>query len=124
MVFFFFFFQFLIVMSICTNCTLLVCLYDQEGKWKIEPGLAAILIIEHVLLLVKFGFSHFVPEVGRRLETLNALLLPKNHFFFPFPEQEPAWVRVNREKNVAQAQDLCSKQLLSSISSLKARKAD
>ncbi|CAA7402873.1 unnamed protein product [Spirodela intermedia] len=92
-------FQFLIVMSICTNCTLLVCLYDQEGKWKIEPGLKAILIIEHVLLLVKFGFSHFVPE-------------------------EPAWVRANREKNVAQAQDICSKQLLSSISSFKARKVD
>lgn len=55
--------QFLIVMSICTNCTLLVCLYDQEGKWKLEPGLAAILIMEHVLLLIKFGFSHFVPEV-------------------------------------------------------------
>ncbi|KAH9664784.1 Anoctamin-like protein [Citrus sinensis] len=35
----------------------------QEGKWKIEPGLAAILIMEHVLLLIKFGFSHFVPEV-------------------------------------------------------------
>lgn len=56
-------FQFLIVMSICTNCVLLVCLYDQEGKWKIEPGLAAILIIEHVLLLLKFVFSRFVPEV-------------------------------------------------------------
>ncbi|XP_078431998.1 anoctamin-like protein [Wolffia australiana] len=92
-------FQFLIVMSICTNCALLVCLYDEEGKWKIEPGLAAILLIEHVLLLVKFGFSHFVPE-------------------------EPEWVRVNREMNVAQARDLCSKQLLSSISSLKARKME
>ncbi|KAL5975562.1 hypothetical protein ACLOJK_019886 [Asimina triloba] len=53
---------FLIVMAICTNCALLVCLYDKEGKWSIEPGLAAILIIEHVLLLIKFGFSHFVPE--------------------------------------------------------------
>lgn len=50
-------------MSICTNSALLVWLYDQEGKWKIEPGLAAILIMEHVLLLIKFGFSHFVPEV-------------------------------------------------------------
>uniref|UniRef100_A0A453F9H5 Anoctamin transmembrane domain-containing protein n=1 Tax=Aegilops tauschii subsp. strangulata TaxID=200361 RepID=A0A453F9H5_AEGTS len=55
-------FQFLIVMAICTNCLLLVCLYDEEGKWRIEPGLAAILIMEHALLLVKFGFSHFVPE--------------------------------------------------------------
>ena len=56
-------FQFLIVMSICTNCALLAWLYDQEGNWKIEPGLAAILVMEHVLLLIKFGFSRFVPEV-------------------------------------------------------------
>ena len=56
-------FQFLVVMAICTNCLLLVCLYDEEGKWRIEPGLAAILIMEHALLLIKFGFSHFVPEV-------------------------------------------------------------
>lgn len=55
--------QFLVVTSICTNCALLVWLYDQEGKWKIEPGLAAILVMEHVLLLIKFGFSRFVPEV-------------------------------------------------------------
>lgn len=55
--------QFLVVMAICTNCLLLVCLYDEEGNWRIEPGLAAILIMEHVLLLIKFGFSHFVPEV-------------------------------------------------------------
>ncbi|XP_068651922.1 anoctamin-like protein Os01g0706700 isoform X2 [Aristolochia californica] len=81
-------FQFLIVMSICTNCALLVCLYDQEGKWTIEPGLAAILIVEHLLLLLKFVFSHLVPE-------------------------EPAWVRANRVKNAAQAQDMCSKQLRS-----------
>ncbi|KMZ58976.1 Anoctamin-like protein [Zostera marina] len=92
-------FQFLIVMSICTNCTLLVCLYDQEGKWKLEPGLAAILIMEHVLLLIKFGFSHFVPE-------------------------EPAWVKANRVQNVAKAQDLCSKQLLRSISSMKRRRIE
>ncbi|OVA11746.1 Pentatricopeptide repeat [Macleaya cordata] len=70
---------------------LLVCLYDQEGKWKIEPGLAAILVMEHVLLMIKFGFSHFVPE-------------------------EPAWVKANRVKNAAQAQNVCSKQLLRSIS--------
>ena len=56
-------FQFLVVMAICTNCLLLVCLYDAEGNWRIEPGLAAILIMEHALLLIKFGFSHFVPEV-------------------------------------------------------------
>ncbi|OMO70883.1 Anoctamin/TMEM 16 [Corchorus capsularis] len=84
-------FQFLILMSICTNSALLVWLYDQEGKWKIEPGLAAILIMEHVLLLIKFGFSRFVPD-------------------------EPAWVRANRMKNATQAQYMCSKQLLRSIS--------
>ncbi|GAB2293423.1 hypothetical protein Dimus_027623 [Dionaea muscipula] len=84
-------FQFLIVLSICTNCVLLVCLYDAEGNWKIEPGLAAILIIEHILLLIKFGFSRLVPE-------------------------EPAWVKANRMKNVTHAQDVCSKQLLRNIS--------
>uniref|UniRef100_A0A0E0E677 Anoctamin transmembrane domain-containing protein n=1 Tax=Oryza meridionalis TaxID=40149 RepID=A0A0E0E677_9ORYZ len=73
-------FQFLVVMAICTNCLLLVCLYDEEGKWKIEPGLAAILIMEHALFLIKFGFSHFVPE-------------------------EPAWVKANRGRYVAQAQN-------------------
>lgn len=51
------------MVSICTNCALLVCLYDREGKWNISPGLAAILIMEHVLLLIKFGFSRIVPEV-------------------------------------------------------------
>lgn len=83
-------------MSICTNCVLLVCLYDEEGKWKVEPGFAAILIMEHVLLLIKFGFSHFVPE-------------------------EPAWVRATRVKNAAQAQDMCSKQMRS-IYSLEKKK--
>lgn len=52
-------------MSICTNSALLVWLYDQEGNWKIEPGLAGILIMEHVLLIIKFALSHFVPEVKR-----------------------------------------------------------
>ncbi|KAG9455577.1 hypothetical protein H6P81_000085 [Aristolochia fimbriata] len=89
-------FQFLIVMSICTNCILLVCLYDEEGKWTIEPGLAAILIVEHLLLLLKFVFSHLVPE-------------------------EPAWVRANRVKNAAQARDMCSKQLRSLYSMEKRR---
>ncbi|RZB97798.1 Anoctamin-like protein [Glycine soja] len=84
-------FQFLILMSICTNCALLAWLYDEEGKWKIEPGLAAILIMEHVLLLTKFGFSRFIPE-------------------------EPAWVRANRAKHTTQAQDMCSKKLLRTIS--------
>ncbi|KAJ0076261.1 hypothetical protein Patl1_33373 [Pistacia atlantica] len=83
--------QFLIVMSICTNSALLVWLYDEEGKWKVEPGLAGILIMEHVLLLIKFGFSRLVPE-------------------------EPAWVRAKRVNNATQAQNVCSKQLLRSIS--------
>ncbi|KAI7735763.1 hypothetical protein M8C21_000525 [Ambrosia artemisiifolia] len=84
-------FQFLIVVSICTNCILLVCLYDKEGNWSISPGLAAILIMEHVLLLIKFGFSRIVPE-------------------------EPDWVKANRMKNATQAQNMCSKQLLRNIS--------
>ncbi|KAF5466485.1 hypothetical protein F2P56_016405 [Juglans regia] len=84
-------FQFLIVLSICTNCALLVWLYDQEGNWSIEPGLAAILVMEHILLLIKFGVSRFVPE-------------------------EPAWVRDSRVKNATRAQDMCSKQLLRTIS--------
>nr|XP_043617788.1 anoctamin-like protein At1g73020 isoform X1 [Erigeron canadensis]XP_043617789.1 anoctamin-like protein At1g73020 isoform X1 [Erigeron canadensis] len=84
-------FQFLIVVSICTNCVLLVCLYDREGNWNISPGLAAILIMEHVLLLIKFGFSRIVPE-------------------------EPDWVKANRMKNATQAQNMCSKQLLRNIS--------
>ncbi|KAI3721147.1 hypothetical protein L2E82_32152 [Cichorium intybus] len=84
-------FQFLIVVSICTNCALLVCLYDIEGKWNISPGLAAILIMEHVLLLIKFGFSRIVPE-------------------------KPDWVKANRMKNATQAQNMCSKQLLRNIS--------
>ncbi|CAH8331501.1 unnamed protein product [Eruca vesicaria subsp. sativa] len=84
--------QFLVVTSICTNSALLVCLYDKERKWKMEPGLAAILIMEHILLLLKFGLSRLVPE-------------------------EPAWVRANRLKNVTQAQDMYSKQLLRSSES-------
>ncbi|XP_021732770.1 anoctamin-like protein At1g73020 [Chenopodium quinoa] len=83
-------FQFLIVMSICTNCALLVCLYDEEGKWKLEPGLAAILVMEHILLIIKFGFSRFVPE-------------------------EPAWVRASRVKNATHTQDV-SRELLRTIS--------
>ncbi|KAL3528652.1 hypothetical protein ACH5RR_007974 [Cinchona calisaya] len=84
-------FQFLIVMSICSNCVLLVCLYDREGEWNISPGLAAILLMEHGLLLIKFLFSHIVPE-------------------------EPAWVRANRMKNATHAQNMCSKELLRTIS--------
>ncbi|KAL2937678.1 hypothetical protein RDABS01_021127 [Bienertia sinuspersici] len=83
-------FQFLIVMSICTNCALLVCLYDEEGNWKLEPGIAAILVIEHILLIIKFGFSRFVPE-------------------------EPAWVRASRVKNATHTQDV-SRELLRTIS--------
>lgn len=62
-------------MSICTNCALLVWLYDEEGKWKIEPGLAAILVMEHVLLLIKFGFSRFVPEVNAYSKFTSSLVI-------------------------------------------------
>lgn len=58
------------VVAIVTNCALLVCLYDDTGRWKIEPGLAAILLLEHLLLLAKFVFSWFVPEVWRYLSKL------------------------------------------------------
>lgn len=60
------------MVAIVTNCALLVCLYDDAGRWKIEPGLAAILLLEHLLLLAKFGFSWFVPEViSTRASSLN-----------------------------------------------------
>ncbi|XP_047962822.1 anoctamin-like protein At1g73020 isoform X1 [Salvia hispanica] len=83
-------FQFLIVMSICTNSALLVCMYDREGNWNLSPGLAAILAMEHVLLFIKFGFSSIVPE-------------------------EPAWVRAARLKNATQAEQVCTRQLLKSL---------
>ncbi|KAL0415140.1 UNVERIFIED_CONTAM: Anoctamin-like protein [Sesamum latifolium] len=73
------------------SSALLVWLYDREGKWHLSPGLAAILVMEHVLLFIKFGFSRIVPE-------------------------EPAWVRAARMKNATQAEKMCSKQLLRSIS--------
>ncbi|CAI9766120.1 unnamed protein product [Fraxinus pennsylvanica] len=63
----------------------------QGGKWKISPGLGAILIMEHMLLFIKFGFSRIVPE-------------------------EPAVVRAARVKNATQAAEMCSKKLLRSIS--------
>ena len=75
--------QFLGVMAICTNCALLVCLYDQQGTWTLEPGMAAILLMEHILLLVKFGFSCFVPEVvlhinNIELSSFNCMLFYSN----------------------------------------------
>jgi len=79
-------FQNLGVVAIVTNCALLVCLYDDAGRWKIEPGLAAILLLEHLLLLAKFGFSWFVPE-------------------------EPAWIKARRIKK-AYIQDHVSHRLL------------
>jgi anoctamin-10 len=79
-------FQNLGVVAIVTNCALLVCLYDDAGRWKIEPGLAAILMLEHLLLLAKFGFSWFVPE-------------------------EPAWLKARRIKKTYM-QDHMSHRLL------------
>ncbi|XP_057724070.1 actin-like [Arachis stenosperma] len=66
-------------------------LFDEEGKWKIEPGLVVILIMEHALLLIKFGFSCLVPS-------------------------EPAWVRAAHAKNSSQARDMYTKRLLRTIS--------
>jgi anoctamin-10 len=82
-------FQNLGVVAIVTNCALLVCLYDDTGRWKIEPGLAAILLLEHLLLLAKFVFSWFVPE-------------------------EPAWMKARRIKK-AFIQDRLSRRLLSML---------
>lgn len=115
-------FQFLVVTSICTNCALLVWLYDQEGKWKIEPGLAAILVMEHVLLLIKFGFSRFVPEVISNYSCerffTSRLVTHVNHLMHVYSLflQEPAWVRANRVKKATEAENMCSKQLLRNIS--------
>ncbi|KAL4397382.1 hypothetical protein AHAS_Ahas01G0186300 [Arachis hypogaea] len=78
-------------MSICTNCALLAWQFDEEGKWKIEPGLVVILIMEHALLLIKFGFSRLVLS-------------------------EPAWVRATCAKNSSQARDMYTKRLLRTIS--------
>ena len=94
--------QFLGVMAICTNCALLVCLYDQQGTWTLEPGLAAILLMEHLLLLVKFGFSCFVPEVvlhinNIELSSFNCMLRGECQIsVLLFCFQEPAWVRAKR----------------------------
>ena len=109
-------------MSICTNCALLAWLYDEEGKWKIEPGLAAILIMEHVLLLTKFGFSRFIPEVIVLLpihyhSSISKMLYERLwQAMVLFSLKEPAWVRANRAKHTTQAQDMCSKKLLRTIS--------
>ena len=43
---------------------------------------------------------------------INKLKVIWNFVFW----QEPAWVRANRVKNATQAQDVCSKQLLRTIS--------
>lgn len=94
-------FQFLIVMSICTNCVLLVCLYDQEGKWKIEPGLAAILIMEHVLLLIKYVFSRIIPEVKFYLPFLLYKFFPSKSAF-SFQAVVVFWICGRNGKGVGQ----------------------
>ncbi|QHO16275.1 Anoctamin-like protein [Arachis hypogaea] len=50
--------------SFLTSSLTLTWLFDEEGKWKIEPGLVVILIMEHALLLIKFSFSRLVPLLG------------------------------------------------------------
>ncbi|XP_057828563.2 anoctamin-like protein Os01g0706700 isoform X2 [Cryptomeria japonica] len=89
-------FEFLGVIAICSNCALLVCLHHEDGKWEKGPGLVTIVLIEHALLLMKFGFSCLVPE-------------------------EPAWVRATRMRR-AQDRDMCSAQLLQNIFELDKKK--
>lgn len=50
--------------AIVSNCILLIFMYDKGGKWRMDPGLAGVLILEHALLAARFGLSWFVPEVG------------------------------------------------------------
>jgi anoctamin-10 len=82
-------FQNLGVVAIVTNCAILVCLYDDTANWKLEPGLAAILLLEHLLLLIKIGFSWFVPEL-------------------------PAWIKAKRLQKIS-VQDQISRELLSTL---------
>jgi anoctamin-10 len=77
------------VVAIVTNCAILVCLYDDTANWKLEPGLAAILLLEHLLLLIKIGFSWFVPEL-------------------------PAWIKAKRLQKIS-VQDQISRGLLSTL---------
>ncbi|GBG92801.1 hypothetical protein CBR_g57226 [Chara braunii] len=62
-------FQYLGVMSIISNCILLMLMYDSQRDWSIDPVILAIVLLEHGLLLVRFLLTWFVPE-------------------------EPAWLRV------------------------------
>uniref|UniRef100_A0A251UMI3 Putative anoctamin n=1 Tax=Helianthus annuus TaxID=4232 RepID=A0A251UMI3_HELAN len=42
--------------------TSIVFIHDREGNWSKSSGLAAILIMEHLPLLIKFGFPRIVHE--------------------------------------------------------------
>lgn len=84
-------FQFLIVMSICTNSALLVWMYVHEGNWKIDRGLAAILVLEHVLLLIKFSFSHLIPQVS--------FFISPSPLFIKFPVKDLREVTVLLNEN-------------------------
>jgi len=66
-------FQYLGVTAIISNCLLLVMIYDEQKTWRIDPGLLALLIVEHLLLLARNSLAWFIPPV-------------------------PAWVQAKRER--------------------------
>lgn len=66
-------FQYLSGAAIVSNCLLLLLMFDKEGEWRMDPGLAGVLVLEHALLAARFGLAWFVPEV-------------------------PAWVKAKRRK--------------------------
>lgn len=55
--------QYLSGAAIVSNCLLLLLMFDKDGEWRMDPGLAGVLVLEHALLAARFGLSWFVPEV-------------------------------------------------------------
>lgn len=66
-------FQYLSGAAIVSNCFLLLLMFDKDGEWRMDPGLAGVLVLEHALLAARFGLAWLVPEV-------------------------PAWVKAKRQK--------------------------
>jgi hypothetical protein len=56
--------QYLGVTAIISNCLLLVMIYDEQKTWRIDPGLLALLIVEHLLLLARNSLTWFIPPVS------------------------------------------------------------
>lgn len=56
--------QYLGVTAIISNCLLLVMIYDEQKTWRIDPGLLALLIVEHLLLLARNSLAWFIPPVS------------------------------------------------------------